>query len=127
MDIYGSHIIDLAQHPLNYGALEQPAFSCEEDNPLCGDIIRLDVALDENDKVIQVAWQGNGCVISQAAASLLSEEIKHLNLAELLEFPPGRLLQLLGVPLSMARRKCALLALKALQTGAIHYLDQKKS
>lgn len=126
MDIYGSHIIDLAQQPLNYGTLADADFSYEEDNPLCGDVIQIDVVLDERQAVAQIAWQGNGCAISQASASLLTEEVKGMALAELLAFPPERLLDLIGVPLSMARRKCGLLSLKVLQTGAVHYLNQKE-
>lgn len=126
MDIYGSHIIDLAQHPLNYGTLAEADFSYEEDNPLCGDIIQIDVVLDKQQTIAQIAWQGNGCAISQASASLLTEEVKGRALADLLAFPPERLLDLIGVPLSMARRKCGLLSLKVLQTGAAQYLNQKE-
>jgi len=118
MDIYREQIIDLYEHPLNYGELETADFSYEEDNPLCGDVIRIDVQLDDNHRVAQVAWQGNGCAISQASASLLTEEIKGMALADLKSFSAERLLELVGVPLSQARRKCALLSLKVLQVGA---------
>jgi len=118
VDIYREQIIDLYEHPLNYGKLETADFSYEEDNPLCGDVIRIDVKLDANNRVAQVAWQGNGCAISQASASLLTEEIKGMTLADLRNFTAERLLELVGVPLSLARRKCALLSLKVLQTGA---------
>ncbi len=118
MDIYREQIIDLYEHPLNYGELETADFSYEEDNPLCGDVIRIDVRLDDRNRVAEVAWQGNGCVISQASASLLTEEIKGMTLAELRNFSAERLLALVAVPLSQARRKCALLSLKVLQVGA---------
>jgi nitrogen fixation protein NifU and related proteins len=118
MDIYREQIIDLYEHPLNYGELDAADFSYEEDNPLCGDVIRIDVALDDNGRVRQVKWQGNGCAISLASASLLTEAIKGLTVDEIKTFPYQRLLDLVGVPLSMARRKCALLSLKVLQTGA---------
>jgi nitrogen fixation NifU-like protein len=116
--IYREQIIDLYEHPLNYGELEHPDFSYEEDNPLCGDVIRIDVCLDEDNRVAEVAWRGDGCAISQAAASLLTEEIKGLTLGELKAFKNERLLELVGVPLSMARVKCALLSLKVLKAGA---------
>ncbi len=116
--IYREQIIDLYEHPLNYGQLEQPDFSYEEDNPLCGDVIRIDVRLDEQRRVAEVVWSGDGCAISQAAASLLTEEIKGRTLAEVKAFSSERLLELVGVPLSMARVKCALLSLKVLKAGA---------
>lgn len=116
--IYREQIIDLYEHPLNYGQLEEADFSYEEDNPLCGDVIRIDVKLDEKDRVAEVAWSGNGCAISQAAASLLTEEIKGKTLEEIKVIPKERVLDLVGVPLSMARIKCALLSLKVLKAGA---------
>ena len=116
--IYREQIIDLYEHPLNYGAVEKPNFTYEEDNPLCGDVIRIDVRLDEQNRVAEVAWSGDGCAISQAAASLLTEEIKGKTLDEIRAFTSEELLALVGVPLSMARVKCALLALKVLKAGA---------
>lgn len=125
-DMYREQIIDLYQHPLNHGALEHATFSYEEDNPLCGDVIRMDVRLNEQGQVADVAWGGDGCAISQASASLLSEEIKGMTLAEIREFPKERLLELIGVPLSMARVKCALLSLKVLKAGAYGIPDPEK-
>lgn len=116
--IYREQIIDLYEHPLNYGQLETADWSYEEDNPLCGDVIRIDVKLDEQNRVIDVAWSGDGCAISQAAASLLTEEIKGKTLEEVRAFDKDELLELIGVRLSMARVKCALLSLKVLKAGA---------
>lgn len=117
-NIYQEQIIDLYEHPLNYGELSAPDFTYEEDNPLCGDVIRIDVVLDEEKRVKEVAWRGDGCAISQAAASLLTEEIKGKTLDEVKSFTGEELLGLVGVPLSMARVKCALLSLKVLKAGA---------
>jgi nitrogen fixation NifU-like protein len=116
--IYREQIIDLYESPLNYGELDPADFSYEEDNPLCGDVVRIDVRLDDADRVADVAWSGEGCAISQASASLLTEEVKGMSLQELRQFPKERLLDLIGVPLSMARVKCALLSLKVLKAGA---------
>lgn len=116
--IYREQIIDLYEHPLNYGRLDPADFSYEEDNPLCGDVIRIDVRLDKENRVAEIAWSGDGCAISQASASLLTEEIKGMSLEEVKNFPKERLLELVGVPLSMARIKCALLSLKVLKAGA---------
>lgn len=116
--IYREQIIDLYEHPLNHGTLDKPDFTYEEDNPLCGDVIRIDVRLDDQQRVAEVAWSGDGCAISQAAASLLTEEIKGKTLDEVKAFAGEELLALVGVPLSMARVKCALLSLKVLKAGA---------
>lgn len=123
--IYREQIIDLYEHPLNFGQLDPAHFSYEEDNPLCGDVIRIDVRLDEQNRIAEVAWSGDGCAISQASASLLTEEIKGLTLDEVKEFPKEKLLELIGVPLSMARVKCALLSLKVLKAGAYGMPDSK--
>lgn len=121
--IYREQIIDLYEHPLNKGQLSEPDFSYEEDNPLCGDVIRIEVKLDEQQRVAEVAWRGDGCAISQASASLLTEEIKGKTLDEIKAFSKDELLELLGIPLSMARVKCALLSLKVLKAGAFGIPD----
>lgn len=124
--IYREQIIDLYENPLNFGHLDPAHFSYEEDNPLCGDVIRIDVRLDDQNRIAEVAWSGDGCAISQASASLLTEEIKGLTLEEVREFPKEKLLDLIGVPLSMARVKCALLSLKVLKAGAYGLPDPKQ-
>ncbi len=115
---YREQIIDLYENPSNYGELDPADFSYEEDNPLCGDVVRIDVKLDENGRVADIAWSGDGCAISQASASLLTEEVRGKTLAEVKAFPKEQLLDLIGIPLSMARVKCALLSLKVLKAGA---------
>lgn len=116
-NMYRERIIDLYESPLNYGMLELADFSHEEDNPLCGDVIRIDVRLNRENRVTAVAWSGNGCVISQASASLLTEAIKGMSLDELKVFSKKQLLDLVGVPLNKTREKCALLSLKVLKAG----------
>lgn len=116
--MYREQIIDLYEHPLNRGRLETADFSYEEDNPLCGDVIRIDVQLDKHSQVADVSWTGDGCAISQASASLLTEEIKGKSLDEIKAFTKDELLDLLGIQLSMTRVKCALLSLKVLKAGA---------
>ena len=117
-DLYREQIIDLYENPLNFGELDPCDFSYEEDNPLCGDVVRLDVRVGRNRRIADVRWRGEGCAISQASASLLTEEIKGMTLEEVKAFSKERLLELIGVPLSMARVKCALLSLKVLKAGA---------
>ena len=115
---YREQIIDLYENPMNYGELDPADFSYEEDNPLCGDVVRIDVRLDDEQRVAEANWSGDGCAISQASASLLTEEIKGMTLAEIRAFPKETLLELIGIPLSMARVKCALLSLKVMKAGA---------
>jgi nitrogen fixation NifU-like protein len=117
-NMYREQIIELYENPLNFGSLEEADFSYEEDNPLCGDVVRIDVRLDKDNRVAEVKWHGHGCAISQASASLLTEEIKGKTLAEIKEYSKEELLDLLGIQLSMTRVKCALLSLKVLKAGA---------
>jgi nitrogen fixation NifU-like protein len=116
--IYREQIIDLYENPLNYGELEAADFVYEEDNPLCGDVIQISVQLDENQRVVDIKWEGQGCAISQASASLLTEEVKGKTLDEVKSFSREELLDLIGIQLSMTRVKCALLSLKVLKAGA---------
>lgn len=125
-DLYREQIIDLYEHPLNFGELDPKDFSYEEDNPLCGDVIRIDVRLDDEGRISDVRWRGEGCAISQASASLLTEEVKGMTLEEVKAFPKEELLDLIGVPLSMARVKCALLSLKVLKAGAYGIPDPEE-
>ncbi len=116
-DMYREQILDLYQHPLNFGQLDPHDFTYEEDNPLCGDVIRIDVRLDAGGRVADVAWSGNGCAISQAAASLLTDHVKGMTLDEMKALEREDILELLGIELSMARIKCATLSLKVLKAG----------
>ena len=116
--IYREQIIDLYENPLNFGRVDPADFVYEEDNPLCGDVIEISVRLDEDGRVVDVNWQGHGCAISLASASLLTEEVKGKSLEVVKAFSKEQLLELLGIQLSMTRVKCALLSLKVLKAGA---------
>jgi nitrogen fixation NifU-like protein len=122
-NMYREQIIDLYENPLNKGTLDPADFSYEEDNPLCGDVIHIDVRLDQSGHVADIRWSGSGCAISQASASLLTEEVKGRALDDVRAFSKDQLLEMLGVPLSMARVKCALLALKVLKAGAYGIME----
>ena len=116
-DLYREVILDHYQNPRNYGTLEPADVSYEEDNPVCGDHIRLDLRLKDG-HVSDVRFSGHGCAISQASASMLTEAIQGKSLEELKAFGKQELLDLLGIPLGPVRLKCALLSLKVLKSGA---------
>ena len=116
-DLYREVILDHYQNPRNYGTLEPADISHEEDNPVCGDRIRLDLRLKDG-HVSEVRFSGHGCAISQASASMLTEAIQGKSLDELKAFGKDDVLDLLGIPLGPVRLKCALLSLKVLKAGA---------
>lgn len=117
MNIYQEELLDHYENPSNYGTLPNPDISHEEDNPLCGDRIRIDLLI-ENDIIKEVRFSGHGCTISLAAASMLTEEIAGKPLAEVKELSRDDILAMIGIPLGPVRVKCALLPLKVLKAGA---------
>lgn len=119
-DLYREHILDHYENPRHHGVIEHADISHEESNPLCGDRIRIDVKLDgEGDRcrIADAAFTGDGCIISQAAASMLLEDVVGKPVDEIEQIDPQHVLDLVGVPLTAARVKCALLGLKVLKTG----------
>lgn len=117
-DFYREMIIDHGQNMRNRGVLDPADIDYEDDNPLCGDRLRLTVQLDEEGRVKAVGWEGEGCVISQASASMLGEEMLGKTLEELRLIDKSFILEMMGIPLTPVRLKCALLALKVLKAGA---------
>jgi nitrogen fixation NifU-like protein len=119
MDLYLENIIDHGQNPRNFGEPLAPAdIDYQDDNPFCGDMLHLTAQLDDNGRVKAIRWEGHGCTISQAAASILGEEIIGKTLDELKALNRDQLLELLGIELSPTRLKCALLSLKVVKSGA---------
>jgi nitrogen fixation NifU-like protein len=117
-DFYRELILDHYKNPRNHGTLDPHDFSYEDDNPLCGDRIRIDLRVDSDNRVTDVAFTGRGCAISQASASLLTEEIKGKTLDEIKQINKDDILEMLGIELGPVRLKCALLSLKVLKAGA---------
>ena len=81
-DFYRENILDHYRNPRNKGSLESPTHSHEEDNPLCGDVIRIDLHVNGEDVIDQVRFDGHGCAISQASASMLTEMVQGKTLEE---------------------------------------------
>lgn len=125
-NIYRDNILDLYENPLNYGELDPHDISHEEDNPLCGDVIRIDVVLDDEQRVKEIAWSGDGCAISMASASLMTEHVKGMTLEEVMALDGQNAVDLIGVKnLSMGRIKCATLALQTLKGGTAQVTENK--
>ncbi len=116
-DLYREQIIDHYQHPHNHGTIENPDISYEDSNPLCGDKIRIDMRVKDG-VVEDIKFSGKGCAISQASASMLTDEIIGKPLEEIRNLDKQTILDLLGIPLGPTRIKCALLSLKVVKGGA---------
>ncbi|MHB8673154.1 MAG: iron-sulfur cluster assembly scaffold protein [Candidatus Limnocylindrales bacterium] len=108
-DLYRDYILEHSRRPHNFGIIEAPSASYEGSNPLCGDRITLQLAVRDG-LIERVGFTGRGCAISQASASLLTDEIKGRPLAEVEAFRADDLLDLLGIDISPARLKCAMLS-----------------
>ena len=118
-DMYRQQILDHYKNPRNYGELEDPTFSHVGENPSCGDTIRVDVTLEDDGETIEyVAFSGDGCAISQASASMLSERLQGMTLDELAAMDTDDVTEMLGVDISPMRIKCAVLARQVAQDGA---------
>jgi nitrogen fixation NifU-like protein len=116
-DLYREQIIDRHKNPRHRGELDPHDYSYEDDNPLCGDRIRIDVRVDGDERVTEAAFSGVGCAISQASADLLTESIVGKRLAEVRRMGKEDILEMLGIELGPVRLKCALLSLKVLKAG----------
>jgi nitrogen fixation protein NifU and related proteins len=113
-DLYRDYILEHYRRPHNFGVIEDADASYEGANPLCGDRITLQLRVI-GDQIAAVGFTGRGCAISQASASLLTDEIKGKPLAEVAAFRADDLLDLLGIEISPARLKCAMLSHDSLQ------------
>ncbi|MCC6775826.1 MAG: SUF system NifU family Fe-S cluster assembly protein [Hyphomicrobiales bacterium] len=114
--LYRELILDHSKNPRNKGRLEPADFSYEDTNPLCGDEVRIDVRVQDG-VIGDIKFSGRGCAISQAAASLLTEMAQGRPIDEVKAITRDDMLDELGVPISPARLKCALLGLKVLKAG----------
>lgn len=112
--IYREQILELYKHPANKGSLENPTHKHREHNPLCGDDITITIITKDN-KIEQIKWDGVGCAISSASASLLTDAVKGKTIDEVMHLTKEDILELIEIDLSPVRLKCALLSLEVLQ------------
>jgi nitrogen fixation NifU-like protein len=117
-DFYRDYILDHYRSPRNFGHLERPDAHAEDNNPLCGDTIAMELALEDG-VVKDVRFSGKGCAISQASASMLTESVKGMKLEDVAKMPKEVVLENVGIGISPTRMKCAMLGLRVLKSAAI--------
>lgn len=113
-DLYREHILEHYKRPHNFGELEPHDLEAFEHNPLCGDELGVHIQVSDG-RIADLRFHGHGCAISQAAASIASQELKGMPLDQAAHLSADWMIDLLGIPISATRRKCALLNLKALR------------
>lgn len=114
--LYREAILDHYKHPRHKGHLNEPDVHYHDTNPFCGDEITIELKV-ENGIVVNAAFDGRGCAISQASASMMMEEIIGMSVEDLKQWGKEDVLDLLGIEIGPVRLKCALLPLKALKAG----------
>ena len=114
--LYDDHILHHFREPYHCGRLQDATIVHEEENALCGDRVHLELLLDKNDRIREAWFDGRGCAISQAAASILARHVDGRSIPELKAFQSSQMLELLRVRLTPTRQKCGLLAFNILKT-----------
>lgn len=115
--IYRENILEHSKNPQNKGKLDPNDYSFEDTNPLCGDEVRIDLRVDDSGVITDIKFSGQGCAISQASASMLTEIVQGMTVDEVKAMPKDELLEEIGIELSPARMKCAMLSYNVLKAS----------
>jgi nitrogen fixation protein NifU and related proteins len=124
LNLYQEELMDHYRYPRNHGQLPHPDFTSGQFNPSCGDKVAIQGCI-EGQKLTQLAFEGAGCVISLATASMLTEQVKDKSLEDINKLDKDFILGMIGMSLGPTRLKCALLPLEALKTGIKNYQADK--
>lgn len=116
-ELYQERILEHYEEPYHRGHASRPTHAHEDDNPLCGDFIHIDLAIDPSGRIKEAYFDGDGCCISQASASMLIEEIDGKTVDDVKNFTADDMLKLFGAKLTPNRQKCCLLSWRVLQSA----------
>ncbi len=124
--IYKENILDHYKDPRNKGSIENPDIKHREFNPLCGDQIEITIKLNGNKSIKDIKFSGHGCAISQSSASMLTERVKDMSLEDANKVSKEDIIEMLSIPISPTRLKCAILSLDTLKNGILIYNKYQK-
>jgi nitrogen fixation NifU-like protein len=125
-ELYQERILDHYEQPYHRGHCAGCTHAHEDDNPLCGDVVRVELNIDDAGRIREAWFSGDGCCISQAAASMLMQEVEGQSLADVQKFTGEEMLQLFGARLTPNRQKCCLLSWRVLQSALFSRIDHRK-